>query len=341
MSESISKWRFWAWPSELRRVGVLGMNSRNADYILTSNPRRNFPNVDDKLRTKRICELRGIPVPGTFATISRNGDIPRWIEFVTDRSEFVIKPAHGSGGRGIVVIAGHNNEIFVTASGAKYSSADLRYHISSILSGLFSLGGQPDTAIIEQRIVCHSDFQKYSVGGTPDIRVILYRSIPIMAMVRLPTTASRGRANLHQGAIAAAIDLRTGTTFGGVCKSRPIANHPDTAAPIQGFQIPFWNRLLISAMDLADNLGLGYVGIDFVVDEKAGPLVLEANARPGLAIQIANRCGLAPRMKAIDQELSGTLLPTDRLTWIGSLLDGNRNTLADSKGNGSSSKNEA
>ncbi len=313
---SKSKWRFWAWPSELRRLGILGMNSRNANYILTSNPRKNFPNVDDKIRTKRICESRGIPVPSTFAAISRNGDIPRWIDFVKDHSEFVLKPAHGSGGRGIIVIASHNDETFVTSGGSTFSAADLRYHLSSILSGLFSLGGQPDTAIIEQRIVCHSDFQKYSVGGTPDIRVILYRSVPIMAMVRLPTTASRGRANLHQGAIAAAVDLRTGTTFGGVCKSRPIENHPDTGAAIQGFQIPFWNVLLTSAMDLADNLGLGYVGIDFVVDEKAGPLVLEANARPGLAIQIANRCGLAPRMEMIDQQLKAPLDIAGRLAWI-------------------------
>lgn len=318
---SKSSWRFWAWPSELRRLGILGMNSRNAKYILPANPRKNFPNVDDKLRTKRICESRGIPVPTTYAAISRNGDVPRWSDFVRNRPEFVLKPAHGSGGRGIIVIASHDGESYVTAGGATLSSADLRYHLSSILSGLFSLGGQPDTAIIEQRIVCHSDFQKYSVGGTPDIRVILYRSIPIMAMVRLPTVASRGRANLHQGAIAAAIDMRQGSTFGGVCKSRPIEKHPDTGAAIQGFQIPFWNVLLSSAIDLADNLGLGYVGIDFVVDEEAGPLVLEANARPGLAIQIANRCGLAPRMEWIDQQLKGRLEPVDRVAWIAAMID--------------------
>lgn len=313
-----SKWRFWAWPNELRRIGVLGMNSRNANYILTSNPRKNFPNVDDKLRTKRICETRGIRVPTTYAAISRQGDIARSFEFVHERPEFVLKPAHGSGGRGIVVIASHDAETFMTAGGTKLSLSDLQYHLSSILSGLFSLGGQPDTAIIEQRIVCHAAFQPYSVGGTPDIRVILYRGFPVMAMVRLPTTASRGRANLHQGAIAAAVDLGTGTTFGGVCCNRPIDKHPDTGAIIKGFQIPFWNTLLTSAMDLADNLGLGYIGIDFVVDEKVGPLVLEANARPGLAIQVANRCGLAPRMERIDQKITEAISFEDRLAWIAS-----------------------
>ena len=315
---NLGKWRFWAWPKELRRLGVLGMNSRNANYILKSNPRKNFPNVDDKLRTKRICESRGIPVPVTFAAISRNGDIARWFEFVKERAEFVIKPAHGSGGRGIVVIASHDSETFVTPSGAILTSADVRYHLSSVLSGLFSLGGQPDTAIIEQRIVCHSSFQPYSVGGTPDIRVIVYRGVPVMAMVRLPTSASRGRANLHQGAIAAAVNLQTGTTFGGVCLNRPVDEHPDTGATIRGFQIPFWNQVLTSSMELADNLGLGYVGIDFVIDETKGPLILEANARPGLAIQVANRCGLAPRMEKIDQEKVGLNPPNRRLEWLAS-----------------------
>ncbi|MDZ4853075.1 MAG: alpha-L-glutamate ligase-like protein [Pirellulaceae bacterium] len=312
----LSAWRFWAWPSELRRIGVLGMNSRNANYILRSNPRKYFPNVDDKLRTKKICESRHIPVPATFAAISRNGDIPKWLDFIRDRAEFVLKPAHGSGGRGIVVIASHDTETFTTAGGSNLSASDIRYHLSSILSGLFSLSGQPDTAIIEQRIVCHPAFQPFSFGGTPDIRVIVYRGFPVMAMVRLPTSISRGRANLHQGAIAAAVDLQTGTTFGGVCRNHPVDKHPDTGAIIQGFQVPFWNEILTASMDLADNLKLGYVGIDFVVDEQTGPLVLEANARPGLAIQVANRCGLAPRMERIDRQLTQQLSPTDRLAWL-------------------------
>jgi len=119
----------------------------------------------------------------------------------------------------------------------------------------------------------------------------------------LPTRASRGRANLHQGAAAAGIDLRDGTTVGGVYRSRKVAQHPDTHAPIAGMVVPHWDRILDAAVRLADGLEMGYVGIDFVLDEHLGPLVLEANARPGLSIQLANRATLLGRLQAIDARI--------------------------------------
>jgi hypothetical protein len=51
--------------------------------------------------------------------------------------------------------------------------------------------------------------------------------------------------------------------------------------------------------------GLGYQGIDIVLDRDKGPLLLELNARPGLAIQIANQAGLGPRLNAITEALPG------------------------------------
>ena len=66
-------------------------------------------------------------------------------------------------------------------------------------------------------------FEPIAVGGTPDVRIILYRCVPVMAMVRLPTRESRGRANLHQGAVAAGIHLGSGRTHGGVCKDRAVS----------------------------------------------------------------------------------------------------------------------
>jgi hypothetical protein len=45
---------------------------------------------------------------------------------------------------------------------------------------------------------------------------------------------------------------------------------------------------------------MGYIGVDFVIDAKIGAVVLEANARPGLAIQVAHRVGLLPRLQIID-----------------------------------------
>ncbi len=307
-----SAWRFWAWPGELKGVGVVGINRRNGQYVLPMNLRAIYPRVDKKHVTKGICQAAGIPVPETYTLIESNGDVRRFLELSGNRPQFVIKPAAGSAGRGIVVVAQHDGREFVTSSGQRYTLADLRYHISAILSGLYSLKGQGDLAIIEERIVCHEAFANISEGGTPDIRVVLYRSVPVMAMVRLPTRASRGKANLHQGAAGAGVDLRDGVTFGGVCMDRAISTHPDTGNSIDGVRVPFWKELLQAAMKLADGLELGYVGVDFVVDATLGPVVLEANARPGLNIQVANRRGLAPRLEYLDSLSAESLKPDCR-----------------------------
>jgi len=313
--------RFWAWPGELRRSGVLGINRRNAGFVLPGNPRRNYPRVDDKLQTKRICQQRGIPVPETFAVIERSGDVRRFDELLAGRTDFVVKPSAGAEGRGIVVIAGREGETFVTPGGHRIALPDLCYHLSEILAGLYSLGGQPDCAIVEQRIIRHPVFEKIAVGGTPDLRIVLYRCVPVMAMVRLPTHASRGRANLHQGAVAAGIDLRRGTTFGGVCRQRAIELHPDTREPIAGCQVPLWEQVLQAAVHLAEALEMGYIGVDFVLDAAIGPVVLEANARPGLAIQIANRRGLLPRLRLIDAQPPEMLRPERRTELIALLAE--------------------
>jgi alpha-L-glutamate ligase-like protein len=288
-------------------AGILGINHRNLAFIQESNPRALYPRVDNKTITKGICHANGIPVPETYAVIRRYGDVRRFPQLIGDRSEFVVKPASGAAGRGIIVIARRNGKDYETSSGRVISEGELDYHLSTILSGLYSLGGQVDSAIVEQRIIMHPTMERIAVGGTPDVRVILYKNVPVMAMVRLPTIQSEGRANLHQGAAAAAVNLVTGRTFGGVCNNRMITRHPDTGELIAGLEIPGWRELLGAAMKLSDALEMGYIGVDFVIDAEIGAVVLEANARPGLAIQVAHRIGLLPRLKFIDS------LPRDAL----------------------------
>ncbi|TWT99517.1 Ribosomal protein S6--L-glutamate ligase [Botrimarina colliarenosi] len=291
--------RWFAWPSELKDSGILGINRRNLSYILESNPRRLYPRVDNKLITKSICEANDIPVPETYGVFDKHGEVGRFPELVREITDFVIKPACGAAGRGVMVIAEHVGDIYISPSGRGLRWNEVRYHLSTIISGLHSLGGKMDTVIVERRIVTHPALDSVSVGGTPDVRVILYRGIPVMAMLRLPTHASGGRANLHQGAIAAAIDLSSGQTYGGVCSNRIVDEHPDTHQPIAGIELPNWRHLLDSAMKLSDALEMGYIGVDFVIDAQKGPVVLEANARPGLAIQVANRVGIWPRLERV------------------------------------------
>lgn len=288
-------------PWALRKLGVLGMNERNAGYILKNNPRHLYPLVDDKLRTKELLIRNRIPTPQVYATISRVHDLKPLLQRPDFPLDFALKPARGAEGRGIIVIVGKKNQLWEKASGEKLSIDDLEYHTVNILAGLFSLGGDDDRAILEYRVKSHSVFSPVVYRGVPDIRIILYRGVPVMSMLRLPTRRSDGKANLHQGAVGVGVDMVTGRTRGGVCLNRLIDRHPDTGAPIAGFQVPFWQSLLDISVRTYPIFGLGYMGIDFVIDESFGPLILELNARPGLSIQLANRRGLLPGLDLIDR----------------------------------------
>ncbi len=284
----------------LREVGVVGMNDRNINLIARWNPRTLFPLVDDKLKTKLLAQKHGIPTPGLIGAIRTQYDLRRFSDVLGDHAGFAMKPAKGSGGKGILVITARNEDRFVKSSGLEISADELRRHASNVLSGLFSLGGSPDVVLIEDLIKPDPVYQNLSVEGVPDVRIIVYRGHPIMAMMRLSTRESDGKANLHQGAVGVGLNLVDGTSANAVQFNRPVFEHPDSGADLTNIQIPDWADVLTLAAGCSDASGLGYLGVDVVIDVARGPLLLELNARPGLAIQIANNAGMGPRIKAID-----------------------------------------
>jgi alpha-L-glutamate ligase-like protein len=296
------RWLFTA-ARRLRELGILGMNRRNASCILDHNPRAKFPLVDDKLRMHKLCRDIDVPTPEAYAEITSWSMLRRLPELLGNRDDFVIKPNRGSAGRGVLVIAGRDEQGYRRHNGELLRIDDLKQHLSDILSGMYSLGGQPDSAIIQQRVRLHPTFAAITYKGIPDVRVILYRNEPAMAMLRLPTKESNGRANLHQGGIGAGVDLETGLTNHAVQRNRFVANHPDTGRSVVGMRVPCWDEVLRMSRRVSEAVGLGYLGVDVVVDANHGPMLLEANARPGLAIQIANGRGLLPRLEAIDARL--------------------------------------
>lgn len=284
----------------LRRRGVLGLNARNRGPIMRLNPRHRYPLVDDKLATKHLAQAAGIAVPELYAVLETEHDLGTLEARLAMRRDFVIKPAHGSGGSGVLVIDGRDGAVYRGADGRQLSAEGIAYHASNVLSGIYSLGGVPDRAMVEYRVRVDPIFTALSHHGVPDIRLLVYRGMPAMAMLRLPTRRSAGKANLHQGAVGVGIDLVTGITRGGVWLNRGVTTHPDLGSPLAGIAIPNWARLLELGARCYDLTGLGYLGVDIVLDPHRGPLLLELNARPGLAIQIANREGLEPRLAAID-----------------------------------------
>ena len=284
----------------LHRAGMLGMNKRNHHYTLRWNSRSRYPLVDDKLRTKLLCDRAGIPTARVLAVARFQAHTRRMLEEIDAMPDFVLKPARGAMGNGILVVRSREGERYVLAGGAVVDREALAYHLSSILSGMFALGGNPDVAFAEERLVVHPDLARLSTDGVPDMRVVVFRGVPVMAMMRLPTRRSGGRANLHQGAVGVGIDLATGRTNHAVIEGELVEAHPDTAEPVVDLPVPDFEVALEIAVRSASETGLGYVGADVVVDARYGALILELNARPGLAIQIANHKGLLPRLQALE-----------------------------------------
>jgi alpha-L-glutamate ligase-like protein len=284
----------------LRNKGVLGINGRNANFTLKYNPRRLYPVVDDKLRTKRLGQDNGVPVPDLYALIEVEGQVQELLGKLKAYPDFVIKPAHGSGGEGILIVSWDQDGHLIKQDGRRIDTEALKHHVFNILSGLYSLGGQPDQALVEYRIESAPLFEKISYEGVPDIRIIVMFGVPAMAMVRLPTRDSDGKANLHKGAVGVGICIGLGVTLRGVWRNEIIAKHPDTGNPLTGLSIPGWESLLELAARWYELTGLGYLGVDIALDKAKGPLTLELNARPGLGIQVANNAGLLPRLRKIE-----------------------------------------
>jgi len=124
-----------------------------------------------------------------------------------------------------------------------------------------------------------------------------------MAMARLPTAESGGKANLHKGGLGVGLDLSSGITMTAVCNDQAVEEHPDTGSDIAGVAVPHWVEMLYMAARCQEITGLDYLGVDMVLDRTQGPLLLELNARPGLAIQIANAAGLQHKLKAVNRHV--------------------------------------
>ena len=281
---------------------LLGMNARNLEYIRPLNRRRGRDIADDKLLSKRILRKNDLPVPSLIAKIRTPEELESF-DWSSLPGSFALKPNRGFGGEGIVVVYGrkkNRSDAWVKANGSVITVEDLKAHIRNILDGSFSLTNTPDIAFFEERLKLLKLFKPYAYKGIPDIRVIVANRVPIMAMLRLPTKDSDGKANLQQGAIGVGIDMATGTTTTAVAgKSRIIEYVPKTRLALSGIRIPYWSEILRIAVASQEVSGLGFLGADIAIDRDRGPVLLELNARPGLSIQVANLAGLKGRLDRI------------------------------------------
>lgn len=281
---------------------ILGLNARFQLYSYPSNSRRGRKVAGSKLLTKKILHKAEIPIPEIYAKFTTQEDIYNF-DWTKLPERFAFKPSRGLGGEGIVVVrkrASGVNPVWITTQRTRVNVEDLKLHGLDILEGAYSAGNVPDNAFIEEFVGRNKVFRRYAYRGTPDIRVIVYNKVPVMAMLRLPTRESGGRANIHQGALGVGVDIATGVTTHAVWHGNLIRFKPGSKRKLHGIKIPYWNRILEIATLCPEPIGLGYLGVDVVLHPEKGPMVLEVNAEPGLEIQLANVAGLRRRLDRVE-----------------------------------------
>ena len=276
------------------------MNARNLSYIRPNNLQGAIHLANNKLRSKEVLFKAGVPVPKVYGIIRNRHELEvfKWSDLP---KSFVLKPNCGGGGKGIKVIFGQKkDQSWVSTEGGKMTIKDLRNHIMDIFEGFYSFSGTSDIAFFEERIQLLKTLKPYSYKGIPDIRVIVYNKVPVMAMLRLPTKESSGKANLHMGGIGLGVDIATGVTTNAVMHDQLIEKHPDTKLKLSGIKIPYWREILEIAIKCQEVSKLGYIGVDIAIDSERGPVVLEINAHAGLSIQIANLSPLKYRLQKVN-----------------------------------------
>jgi len=269
---------------------VLGMNRRNLHYIYPNNQRCDYPLADNKLLTKVCLEEAGLPIVKSYRTYRYFYELRTLVDDLSSYTSFVIKPAGGRGGGGIKVISAKKGTAWEDVNGAVVTIDDIKKQLLDIIFGIYSFDTH-DVAIVEEKVIQHTVIDAIFDKGLSDVRVVMCKHNPIMAMLRVPTQFSSGRANLHQGAVGVGVDIETGVTQNAILNGDLISHHPDTGKILAGVQIPDWEKLLQVCDEIARLMPLKYLGVDIAISQK-GPVIFEVNVRPGIEIQNANQMGL-------------------------------------------------
>lgn len=263
----------------------MGINKRNVELVKPQSDRKLLALVDDKLQTKEILGKAGINFAKVYGVCQSFFEIDEFINSVNKESSFVLKPSRGYGGNGIEIIKRVEDDRWILSGNRQWDKFVQNDYIREILFGVYSMRDDSDVAFAEELIEAHEDISPFATDGLPDIRVIVYKGSSIAAMMRVPTNESNGKANLHAGGFAAAVDIVNGRILNGWYKNKKIDQHPESGIVLNVFKVPFWPEIIKISNSLLQHFNLQYMGVDFTVDKNNGPLILELNARPGLEIQ--------------------------------------------------------
>jgi alpha-L-glutamate ligase-like protein len=279
---------------------ILGLNARTQLFAYKYNSKRGKNIADSKIQTAKVLKKADVAHPKIYKKFTDPRDVFEF-DWSSLPDKFALKPSRGMGGEGIIVVKRRlKGGRWLTTNKERITADDLKLHVLDTLEGAYSMGNVPDVAFVQEYVGRAKAFRRWAYRGTPDIRIIVFNKVPVMAMLRLPTRESGGRANLHQGALGVGVDIATGITTKAIWHSEQIVFKPGTERKLRGIKIPGWTAILETAVKAQIASGLGYAGVDIVVHPEKGPMVLELNAQPGLQIQLANMEGLKKRLERVE-----------------------------------------
>ncbi len=277
---------------------ILGQNARNLNFISEYNDDLAKSLADSKLKTKEFLSNKWVKVQESLAVIKNHKELDDF-DLTSLPLPFVVKPNAGYGWKWIIVFERLDEEgNFITTDLEKYSLDQLKHHISDILDGFYSLSWNRDKVIFERKIILDHSVELLWKFWLPDIRVIVFNSVPVIAMMRVPTANSKWKANLHAGACWLGVDIWSGkityiTQFRKMIKSVP------GIWDVRWVEIPHWEDILKLAVKVQQVTNIGYIWCDIVLDDNFWPLLLEMNVRPWLEVQVANKIPLLERLKKV------------------------------------------
>ncbi len=275
------------------------MNARNLLYIKKFNDKKASSLADSKIKTKTYLSARGVPFAETYALIRSKSELQSWDFDHLPGDHFVIKPNEGSKWEGILVLE-KKGEVFSSPGWRTYTKNELRAHMADILDGAFSLGSGYDSVLIEEKLVPDETFRHFCQYGLADIRLIVFNLVPVAAMVRMPTAASGGKANLAQWWAAFGVDVATGEIH-SFFQNKVLYSDvfPEKYRYLREKKLSYWNDILLYSSQIQIFANIGYLALDWVITP-TGPKLLELNARAGLEVQNVNGIPLRSRLRQVE-----------------------------------------
>lgn len=261
-------------------------------FISGCNPRVYQKATQHKVLEKSVLTLLNIPTPHFLgflhktAGIQKNGQSLKNADDLVDLchslvgEKICLKPVEGYGGAGFAAfkIQLQNQQPVFThpVDNQTLSIHDWFHGISPLKNGY----------IIESYLEQHPSLSQLNQYSLNTLRIILCQKngeVKVFgAYLRLGVNKSLVD-NISSGGIYCPVDLATGKIFYAIHPSNPvntIVTHPDSGAPIDDFQIPFWSECQeLAGRALLAFPHMQFAGVDVAICEN-GPQMIELNVQP-------------------------------------------------------------